>query len=1407
MFHNDFSAAARTVDALIKSLQDANGDVQNMAIRTIGPFVNKVSDNVICVFIDKVSQLSLEGAIDPSIPALALRSVVVSLPRPSPGTPRTKQVHHAYNALSRALVPRLVGYTVVPHPHGNLPKPPPGMLAKDMENGTDSNAIDVLTELANCFGPMLQEAEINALAMASLQMIMHPRTSLAVKRKAVVASAALSVYFTKSALAHVVRHVVGELQRADLPRSHRKVLLSLLGSVSRSIPEKFAAHIGEVAQFAVAVLSQAEIDRDEVQFEETEERDPEPDEVRESAMLAIETWLSSCPDAMVPFTATVLDIAIRFLSYDPNLAQDDDEEMIGDELDLDDDYEEDIGLDDEGDTSWKLRRGAARLVHVLIDTRSNGDLLDDGTFYGRVAPSLVTRFSEREEPVRLEVLKALSLLIQITGGNSEVALETVAPSSPLLGSFKSRKRRRAGSDASFLESPTATHSAMFDAFANKRPLPSFGAFQSLEALSPQMVAGLTRLLKSSQLPTKQAAVGVLKDLVVALRGNLVDYLSSTLEPVVSGISKPGLNVAGSSLNATNAYKVEALQYLAAVAEVQATEDLQPYVLDTVNIVRTALTDKYSKVASAALGSVESFITALTPPRSSDVRNHVALNLLGESLIQLIQSNETDLDIRRLAIHSLGMLLGRSSVVENLLSPEARRTSLDLLLARLKNETTRLAAARAIETISVLAKHPSDYPGNWVVLTAAELVEHFRKSSRTLRGASLSTMRSLTANPACAAQLTRDAVQKFVPEILPLIKSHDFHILGPALHIFAALVESDLKSNPVRGSETRYLEFVEPLGDLLYTAMPKTTMRALLVVVRTFGRNKIGRPLMDYLLTKVSLEANPYVVGKVVGTLLVSGEGSVRVTMKDFINELNQDATRQRLALGVLGETACLQGTTSKLEPRFFLQRLEQQDERTAQAAATALGRAGAGNIPHYVPVILQATADSSASAKQKQLLMLAIREIVHAEDHAQIAPFVQELWNHVMSAAQTDENRAIGSECIGQLAVYDPAVFFPQLQSLLAAESSSVSLRGLVLSAFRVTVTSDSAAAHAANVTEGIKPMLREVIRLIPREDSLENRRVAITILNAAAHSRMDDLLRPMLSECIAVILQETKVRKELVREVTMGPFKHKVDDGLDVRKVHPSPFLTPTSHSLPQRPHTKPSTHYSRTQPCHRPSSQRSSRRCTLRSPPTRRCTSSRCSRCTRPSRHTRPQCARSCPPSWRASSASWPARPTPPRLTAPAALRRRRRRTGMSTSCEPRGTGWTRRAGASSGWRSRLSGGSPRAAGPSGRRGGQPLGASMAPSSGPSRRRGGLIGRGKSNGFTTAMSEWQKCKSHAKFISFMQFAALTPAGLIITAGSPSKPKHNAVVYKAKVCPESCLLGTNKIHVDMEPPQRLERI
>jgi cullin-associated NEDD8-dissociated protein 1 len=150
---HDYQLCIRTIDGLLNTLNDNNGDVQNMAIKCLGPFVNKCPDTVLCPMIEKVSLLSTGSTVDSSIPALALREIVVSLPRPISGAPRSKGVLDAYNALSKALIPRLVGYTVMPLGRKDMPSPPKGMLENDIASGNDSNAIDVLTEVARCFGP------------------------------------------------------------------------------------------------------------------------------------------------------------------------------------------------------------------------------------------------------------------------------------------------------------------------------------------------------------------------------------------------------------------------------------------------------------------------------------------------------------------------------------------------------------------------------------------------------------------------------------------------------------------------------------------------------------------------------------------------------------------------------------------------------------------------------------------------------------------------------------------------------------------------------------------------------------------------------------------------------------------------------------------------------------------------------------------------------------------------------------------------------------------------------------------------------------------------------------------------------------------------------------------------------
>ena len=84
---------------------------------------------------------------------------------------------------------------------------------------------------------------------------------------------------------------------------------------------------------------------------------------------------------------------------------------------------------------------------------------------------------------------------------------------------------------------------------------------------------------------------------------------------------------------------------------------------------------------------------------------------------------------------------------------------------------------------------------------------------------------------------------------------------------------------------------------------------------------------------------------------------------------------------------------------------------------------------------------------------------------------------------------------------------------------------------------------------EVLKPMLIRMLTTMLNDPNLENRRLALSTLNSATANKSDIVL-PYLGQLIPLVMKESRINTNLIREVQMGPFKHKVDDGLELRKV-----------------------------------------------------------------------------------------------------------------------------------------------------------------------------------------------------------------------------------------------------------------
>lgn len=116
------------------------------------------------------------------------------------------------------------------------------------------------------------------------------------------------------------------------------------------------------------------------------------------------------------------------------------------------------------------------------------------------------------------------------------------------------------------------------------------------------------------------------------------------------------------------------------------------------------------------------------------------------------------------------------------------------------------------------------------------------------------------------------------------------------------------------------------------------------------------------------------------------------------------------------------------------------------------------------------------------------------------------------------------------------------LQALL--KDSSPILRAIAVQALRYTLPDENEAFDMI-----LKSYLVDMLKTMLEDPDMDIRRHAMSTLNSAAHNK-PNLILGHLGQLMPYVMRESVVKQELIREVQMGPFKHLVDDGLEVRKV-----------------------------------------------------------------------------------------------------------------------------------------------------------------------------------------------------------------------------------------------------------------
>ncbi|XP_044305788.1 cullin-associated NEDD8-dissociated protein 1 isoform X3 [Varanus komodoensis] len=904
-----------------------------------------------------------------------------------------------------------------------------------------------------------------------LPQLTSPR--LAVRKRTIIALGHLVMSCGNIVFVDLIEHLLTELSKND-SMSTTRTYIQCIAAISRQAGHRIGEYLEKIIPLVVKFCN------------------VDDDELREYCIQAFESFVRRCPKEVYPHVTTIINICLKYLTYDPNYNYDDEDEDEN-AMDADGGDDDDQGSDDEysddDDMSWKVRRAAAKCLDAVVSTRH--EMLPE--FYKTVSPALIARFKEREENVKADVFHAyLSLLKQTRPVQS------------------------------WLCDPDAMEQG-------ETPL------TMLQSQVPNIVKALHKLMKEKSVKTRQCCFNMLTELVNVLPGALTQHI-----PVLV----PGIIFSLNDKSSSSNLKIDALSCLYVILCNHTPQVFHPHVQALVPPVVACVGDPFYKITSEALLVTQQLVKVIRPldqPSSFDATPYI--KDLFTCTIKRLKAADIDQEVKERAISCMGQII--CSLGDNLGSDLP--STLQIFLERLKNEITRLTTVKALTLIagSPLKIDLRPVLGEGVPILASFL----RKNQRALKLGTLSALDILIKN--YSDSLTAAMIDAVLDELPPLISESDMHVSQMAISFLTTLAKVYPSSlSKISGSILN--ELIGLVRSPLLQGGALSAMLEFFQALVVTGTSNLG--YMDLLRmltgpvysqsTALTHKQSYYSIAKCVAALTRAcpkeGPAVVGQFIQDVKNSRSTDSIRL-LALLSLGEVGHHIDLSGQIELKsVILEAFSSPSEEVKSAASYALGSISVGNLPEYLPFVLQ---EITSQPKRQYLLLHSLKEIISSASVHGLKPYVESIWSLLLKHCECAEEgtRNVVAECLGKLTLIDPETLLPRLKGYLASGSSYA--RSSVVTAVKFTISD-----HPQPIDPLLKNCIGDFLKTLEDPD-LNVRRVALVTFNSAAHNK-PSLIRDLLDTVLPHLYNETKVRKELIREVEMGPFKHTVDDGLDIRKA-----------------------------------------------------------------------------------------------------------------------------------------------------------------------------------------------------------------------------------------------------------------
>tara|TARA_B110001452_G_scaffold18888_1_gene15310 strand:+ start:241 stop:3870 length:3630 start_codon:yes stop_codon:yes gene_type:complete len=817
-------------------------------------------------------------------------------------------------------------------------------------------------------------------------------------------------------------------------------------------------------------------------------------EMCEACLQAFDSFVLRCPKEAATFQAEIAKTALQYISYDPNYDDDMDEdqdEAEDEDEEMEDDDDDGADYSDDDDVSWKVRRAAAKVLSAIIIS-SPAKLAE---LFPEVAPVLIGRFKEREENVKMDVFATFNDLLQQVAAVAQVEASAI--------------------DAMAVDGPVGT-SAL------------------LQQEVPRIVKAVSRQLKEKSVKTRVAGFHCLRQLVTTLPGCLAQH---------SALLVPGIDKALKDASSNN-LRIEALVFLQIALASHPPAVFQPHLAALQPPVIALVSDRYYKITAEALRVAAELVKVMRPePPKADFDFKPYVAPMFACAKARLQSLDQDQEVKECAISCMGLVL---SHLGDACAAELPAV-LPILLERLRNEITRVTT---VKTFQRLASATMDMQlGPVLQPVVAELCSFLRKASRPLRQTSLAALETIVSFH--GAQLGAADIGAILDELPVLITDADLHVAHLALSL-AKTVVATIGAPTVAQLKEKVLP--KCLSLLHSSLLQGVALRSLLALFAQLVRQNLPgltfTVLIEQLLGSVAGGMSKHSLAALSQAVATCCTHAPEAALRDgmvtrFTGQLGaldavQPSVLALLCLGEIGRANDLSAHAKLLDA--LMAAFGAASEEVKAAAAFALGNLAAGNLPVYLPHLLKQIQTSSSN---EYLMLHALKELI-SSGQAQLGSYVDQMLPKLFEFAERDEEgvRNVVAECLGKLAAVAPDAVVPALEARLTHASALT--RAAVVNSIRFTLTETTAGGGA--IPAVLLGSLRKFLATLQDVD-LKVRRGALLALNCVSHNK-PAAVRDHLPELLPMLYEETRKKAELVHTVDLGPFKHQVDDGLELRKA-----------------------------------------------------------------------------------------------------------------------------------------------------------------------------------------------------------------------------------------------------------------